>query len=498
MPAPANPDVAWAIEDIRANLPRRQKALNYYQGEHPLNFATNKFRNTFGELFQELADNLCDDVVDEPTDRLQIDNWSGKAATAAQEWWETQRGDARSGSVHKHGHRAGDAFVIVWDNGDDQPRMYVQDPRQMAIRYSQTDPDKVEVAAKCWREGKGYRLNLYYGPKADPRDPAARVEHYYSKGFSTQSGEKGIPNATAFLEYDRAVLDANGQPDVVEWYEKHDKPRNPVFHFPCGELGQYGQSVLHDVYPLQDALNKVLCDFLVAGEDSSLPKRYATGIQVQTDPVTGQEISPFKDGQNLWWTRSHEAAFGQFPAAEMKGFLDSMRDLRLAIARKGALPAHTVDIGGTSGNAPSGLSLLISEGKLLKRCKDRARDWGVVWRELVAFALSWTGTEVKPEDLTLDWAPFETRDEQALLEALMLKKTILGEVLPIRQLAREAGYSDTDLDDMAKEAEDERAQDLDAEHATGGGRVSQPGSMVPRPPAPPAGAREPAVAGAGV
>lgn len=502
MPAPANPDVAWAIEDIRANLDRRQRALRYYRGDHPLNFATAKFRNTFGELFQELADNLCDDVVNEPADRLQIENWGGAAGTRddmppengqapaqssvaarAQEWWENNRGPARSGSVHQDGFRSGDAFVIVWDAGDDIPRMYVQDPRQMAVRYSMTFPDELEVAAKCWRSGKGYRLNLYYPPTAQG---GARIEHYYSKGWSTASGEKGIPNATAFLPY---TVGVEGEADHVPAIETHDKGM-PVFHFPNGELSQYGESVLADIYPLQDALNKILCDFMVAGESASLPKRFASGIQVMTDPVTGQEVSPFRDGQSTWWSGKDTARMTQFPAADMKGFLDSMRALRLEIARKGGLPAHTVDIGAT-GNAPSGLSLLIAEGKLIKRCKDRQRDWGQVWRELVAFALSWTGQTVTPGDLDVVWGPVETRDEQALLEALSLKS---GLGVPQVQLLREAGYSDDQIIGFGLLSEDERARAADQAAAMAGGRISTPGGqLTPPPPTGPAGAPAPSV-----
>lgn len=482
MPAPANPDVAWAVDDIRANLPRRQRALDYYEGRHPLNFATDKFRNTFGELFQEFADNLCDDVVNEPVDRLQIEGWGGDGALApkAQQWWEDHRGDARSGAVHQHGFRAGDAFVIVWDNQDGIPRPYVQDPRQMAVRYSVSNPDELEVAAKCWREGKGYRLNLYY---------ADRVEHYFSKGRSNQSGEKGIPNATAFMPLVRGT---GGADDFVDWTEPHDKGRNPVFHFPNGELSGYGRSVLSDIYPLQDALNKSVCDMLVAGEATSLPKRWATGVQVYKDPVTGKEDNPFKDGQNLWWTAKDTAQFGQFPASEKKGFLDEQRAWRLEIARKGALPAHTVDLGAT-GNAPSGLSLLIAEGKLVKRVKDRQRDWGVIWRELVAFALSWDSPgSVKSGDLDIVWGPIATRDEQALLEGLLLKKA-LG--VPVYQLLTEAGYDREQLLAFAGLSEDDQARELEELYA--GGRISVPGSMATPPPVQPNGAGQPVPAGAG-
>lgn len=478
MPAPANPDVAWAIADIRANLPAREKALRYYRGDHPLNFATDKFRNTFGELFQELADNLCDDVVNEPTDRLQIENWGGSQAVAAQKWWEDQRGAARSGQLHQHAHRAGDGFAIVWDAGDNIPRMYIQDPRQMAVRYSSARPDEVEVAAKCWREGKGYCLNLYY---------ADRIEHYFSKGVSSQSGEKGIPNATAFLPLTRGEEGTDG---FTDWLEPHDKGRNPVFHFPNGDLGQYGQSVLSDIYPLQDALNKSICDMLVTGESFALPHRWASGVQVLKDPVTGQEKSPWKDGNNVWWTGNKEARFGAFPAADRQGFLDEQRAWRLEIARKGALPAHTVDLG-ANGNAPSGISLLIAEGKLIKRVKDRQRDWGVVWRELVGFALSWNQSgAVDSGDLDVVWGPIETRDERALAETIALKRE-LG--VPEDQGLRELGYSDEQIEEWEGLEEERRALEMDRQEGLMAGRVSAAGGgLATLPPVQPNGAPAPA------
>lgn len=507
-----NPDVAWAVEDIRARLPERQKALEYFQGRHPLNFATQKFRNTYGSLFQELRDNMCDDVVNEPTDRLQILNWTtanaeepsaepeaatlpeaDELATKAQEWWDGQRGQARSGSVHQNGFRSGDGFVIIWDaNGDNEPRMYVQDPRQMAVRYSTTYPDQIEVAAKCWMVGKGYRLNLYYPPNPrDPDDTRARIEHWYSKGFDARSGEKAIPSAKAFQPY---TIGAEGDADHVPPVEYHDKGL-PVFHFPNGELGDYGTSVLNDVYGLQDALNKLLCDFMVSSEDAALIKRWATGIEIPRDPVTGKEVSPFKDGDNLWWTKSERSQFGQFTPAEVEGFLKSMRALRLEIARKGALPAHSVDSEGT-GNAPSGLSLLIAEGKLIKRCKDRTRDWGMTWREMMAYVLSWMlSREVLPSDLDLAWAPIETRDEQALLETLALKS---GLGVPKVQLLREMGYTDRQIVGFGLLSEDEQARAMDEAAAMSGGRISNPGgtSGTPVPPRGPAGADQPSTAGA--
>lgn len=497
-----NPDVAWAVEDIKKRLPARQTFLDYYEGRHQLNFASTKFRNTFGEMFQKLRDNLCDDVVDEPTNRLQITAWTGSQSKAAQEWWEAQRGEARSGQVHQHTFRAGDGFAIVWDvDGDGVPRLYVQDPRQMAIRYSTEDPDRPEVAAKVWREGKGYRLNLYY-PANDRRGTRGRIEHYYSRGYDSSSGEKGIPSAKAFRPYVEAeVADREGNviADMVDWYEEHDRDF-PVFHFPNGELGSYGQSVLRDVLPLQDAQNKLLCDFLVSSESIALPKRFGAGIEVPTDPVSGQEVNPFTEDKNLWWTKAKEASMTQFPAVEVEGHLKAMDAITLKIARKGGLPPHAVNLWSAGGgDAPSGLSLLLHEGKIVKLVKDRQRDLGVVWRNLVAYALAFgTGTSDSTE-VDAEWAPPETRDEVATWETITLKKAAVGSVIPDAEFAKEGGYTDEDLKRFTQEKEEETARKLDAAEAAMGGRISQPGPPAPglalAPPVPPNGAARPTPGG---
>ena len=52
----------------------------YYDGEHPLQFATAKFREAFGNLFSAFADNWCEIVVDAPVERLRS-SASGSATT---------------------------------------------------------------------------------------------------------------------------------------------------------------------------------------------------------------------------------------------------------------------------------------------------------------------------------------------------------------------------------------------------------------------------------
>lgn len=454
---PVNQDLDWAIEDVRRRLPDYRLFIDYDEGRHRLLFATDKYRNAFGDLFREFADNLCDDVVDGITDRLQITGWSSpdRAVNAvADDVWVRNQGEARTGAVHRNGFREGDGFTIVQTDTQNRARIYRQKPTQMAVRYSTEAPDEMELAAKVWKDGKRYRVNLYYPD---------RIEKYASRGVGADGG---LPRAAAF-----SLLRA-GDPALGQDAEAiTDVDGIPVFHYPNGELSAYGRSILAGVIPLQDALNKAIADMLVSMESRALPQRYAAGIQVERDPVTGQEKDPFKDAGpgSVWRTGNKDATFGEFTAADVAQFLDVQDAFKIEAARKGALPPYVITLRTGGQSAPSGIALLVAEGRTIKLARDRQRDWGTEHRREMAYAvnLEMGSREVAAEDLNLDWAPPETRDEKALIEMLLLKKD-LG--VPARQLLTEAGYSTDEVDEFLDEVDEQEAGQVAAMTVLQGGR----------------------------
>lgn len=484
MPEIVNADVAWALDDLARRLPALRRRRAYYEGHHRSAIPPGKtLSQTLRDLLVDLSDNLCDDVVDEPVSRLAITNWVGTAdgqGQAAMDWWEANRGDARARETHRNAYMAGDGYVMIQKDKAGRSRMYVQQPEQMAVRYSTDLPDLVEVAAKVWRDGKRYRMNLYY---ARGSEGGARLERWATKGLG-QDG--GMPQARAFqplVEADLAPVETD-----VDWAESDTLP---IFHFPTDEVGRYGRSVLTDVIPLQDVLNKSVVDLVTAMEDVALPQRYATGVQVEIDPDTGQEKPLFRRSSTdqMLRTGSTEASFGQFDAANMTQFLEVQTAFRLRIAGKGYLPLHSVSLDAT-GNAPSGISLLVAEGRQIKRVHTGQNDWDDVWAAAAAYALTLDGIPTKPGDLDVEWAPAETRDERALTETLAMKVD-LG--LPKREALLELGYDEDDVDEWMDDA---AAQ---AEAISGGRRSMAAGglpTMAPPAPVGPAGA--PAVAVPGV
>lgn len=500
-------DIQWAVDDLNGRAAPIAERQAYYDGRHPSMIPGQKtLSRNLRDLLDRLNDNLCDDVVDEPVSRLGVQAWVGRATDtagpdledgseerpeaesdalgmAATLSWEVNRGDARASQVHRDGWRAGDGWVIVQPDANGGPaRWYPQRPECMAARYSQDRPDEMVVAAKAWREGKGWRLNLYYppadGPDADPETAGKPwVERYWTKG-TTNDG--AVPGAKSF----QPVVEAQGYGQAVEFL---DGRRIPVFHFPADNVGGYGRSVLTPtVLRLQDALNKSMTDMVVAMEGHALPDRWATGIQAEYDPVTGEEKPLRKSGdERMFRTGSKEAQLGQFPQTELGHFLDTQKSLRSEIARKGWLPSYSVAEG--SGDAPSGLALLIAEGRQVKRVTAAQRDWGVEWRALQAEVLHLSGvTDVTADDLEVEWLPAGTRDEVAELETLTLK-VALG--LPKAEALIEAGYDPAEVRHWRDEAESRAAQ------ISGGSGVPPlppaQGGVLPAPPVQPNGAQAP-------
>ena len=62
-----NPDIEQAIVKFRQDAGRYDKPERYYNGQHDLTFATEKFQNAFGSLFREFALNMCPAIVDADT-----------------------------------------------------------------------------------------------------------------------------------------------------------------------------------------------------------------------------------------------------------------------------------------------------------------------------------------------------------------------------------------------------------------------------------------------
>jgi hypothetical protein len=460
-----NQNIEQAIEAFRNQAGRYRRTNRYYHGEHNLNFATEKFVNTFGELFREFALNLCPAICDAVKDKLKIEGFgvervqsanksdglrrsldgtpNGVTLTRAIESvWRNNRMAIRAGEVHKEALKNGDAYVIVWPSANGGVSIFPNSAETCTVHYDDEMPGRVAWAAKYWRtDDKRTRLNLFF---------PERIEKF----ISADKNEAFLPDAKDFRPFvqnavQSALFGAHSE-TIRDRSRTLDNTLNnpfgivPVFHFANNaDIGAYGQSELEAAIPVQDGLNKAVLDMLVAMEVSAFRQRWIAGIEIKYSPE-GDPVSPFQAGiDRIWQTENPEARFGDFAAADLDQFLKVKDGFRIDMASVTGTPLYYLmpQIRGF----PSGESLRKAETRFLAKVRDRQESFGVVWAEVMAFALKATGNgEVS---LITNWEDPSPANEREVLENLRLKKD-LG--IATEQLLKEAGYGDVDVRRMTK------------------------------------------------
>lgn len=409
-------DLDTALKAISQSTAKYTLYDNYQTGRHHLAFATEKFSNAFGALFREFADNQCGSVIDALADRLQVTGFDveeGPTSAGDDAWqiWQTNRIDQRAGEVHQGAISLGDSYIIVWPGKDGQARIYVNDARNMYVKYDEEDPGTILWAAKAWvTDKKQKRVTLYYPD---------RLEKYVYLSTNTVTMPS---NGRNFIPYN-----APGE----AWPLPNPYDVVPVFHFANNApIGAVGTSELHPVIPLQDALNKSVMDMLVAMEFVAFPQRYMTGVEVNVDQVTGKPIAPFQPGvDRLWAAEGENVKFGEFQAADLGNFLKVSDNFRVEIARISGTPLHYMGLPDSSGRALSGEALKVLESRFTKKVRDRQENWGNIWENVMALALLIAGQGEKGLRLSAKWvdASSSSENEKIANADIMLNKIGLDE-----------------------------------------------------------------------
>ena len=160
-----NKDIEQALTDIRANAARYDKTTRYYDGDHDLAFATEKFQNTFGTLFREFALNLCPVICDAVRDKLRVtgfsvedarrtagslpasrnaeDTQAGSLRSDSRRIWQRNRMATRAGEIHKEALKNGDAFAIVWPNAAGEAVIYPNRAANITVAYDDDAPGRI-------------------------------------------------------------------------------------------------------------------------------------------------------------------------------------------------------------------------------------------------------------------------------------------------------------------------------------------------------------------
>ena len=327
------------VADLAQDLDTRQARIatdqRYLDGTQPLAFLSNIARDA--TKLSRMASNIPAVQVNAIAERLRVTGLVGGDRA------DFVRNDLDQNLpvAFREALGVGSSYAIVWDStGQRRPVASVESAEQVIVRR---DPASREITSALKRVSVGSttRAWLYL--------PDAVVPF-------TADGE----NAALGWRQGQAIRNPLGVVPVVEF-------RNAT------RLLGPGVSEIEDLKPLVDALNKLLADMMVGSEFYARPRRWASGIEMQSDDE-GNPVNPFPEGDRMMVSEESEAKFGQLSAADLGSYEKAVGVVLGQIMAVSALPAHY--LGALTGQAPGADGLRAAEAALTARAEAKQGLFG--------------------------------------------------------------------------------------------------------------------------
>jgi len=394
---------------LDAAQPTLRRRDTYFKGEQPLRFMADKVSPETMEFRSNLARKAISAVVK----RVKLEDVEASVTTRAgttdvteeaRELLEDSDLTMTLGSVVTDMLALGSAYLIVWADDDGNPVVSGESAEEVAVE----------------------------------RDPLTRGVKEAVKRWEVRDAN-GVLIEQHVMKYGKDKIVHLRRNDTGGKLQYVDSTNNPLGVVPVVPLvnverihDDVGVSVIDDLAPLLDALNKVIVDMLTTSDAVARPKRYATGVVLEDDDEGGfiaddgftadgggdQEpaadddnggvASPFKDSDDLWISEQSEAKFGQLAGADLSGYKTAVDLILQQIMAISSLPGHMVGI--TTANPSTAEALRAAEVDLSDEAEGRVRviNRPMEWATRILVAIH---KGVKPEEVTvrLRWADTATR-----------------------------------------------------------------------------------------
>lgn len=458
---PTKTDLQTAIDAMVDKRARQTLFYEYFDGLQPLVYSSTKLREIFHKLDARFIKNICSVVVDSVTDRLILDQLVVDGNEVMTEQLQAVRESSGllddEAQIHEDIAVTGEAFVIIWPAQEQPDQVFLpdgspadistmggqagvvieafrNDPRMCHVEYEFSNPRRPRFAAKWWGDGDYLRMTLYYPD---------RLENYTTRGKVTNDI---LPDEKAFMPWDDDTTDA-----IVP------NPFGivPVFHFRGSRRRPASQ--LENVIPLQDTINKLIADMMVAAEFGAYPQRYV---------ISQAGIQNLQNGPNELWDLvaadqgSQPTSAGQFEAADLNNYLKSIDAFTNDVGVITRTPKHFFYV---QGGDPSGEALIAMEAPLNKKVTKIQTALQPTWRDIASFLLLLIGQNKGSSKLWAQYAKPETVQPKTEAEIRKIDKET---GIPLKSILRNSGYSTEDLALIEADMEEEQQKQADYAAAT--------------------------------
>ena len=299
------------VEDMCSKMDARSISLmvarQHDAAESPISFLSPESREQLGNRLSTIQIGYCALAKTVLAERLKLQGFSRENEPLGRVWraWTDAGMDRGLALALDESLTVGQSFLLVWAGPDGSPTVSVESPSEVSVTR---DPlsGQITAAVKRWVS-----------------DGRAHVILMEPETITTFSNPVDVPAG--------GVLPSTG-------WSQAGSIHNPLGQVPLVDLtlgaGLFdtdGTPVARPIWSLVAALHKTTFDQLVSSESVSMPRRYATGIQLQQDPDTGEMLPPFStEPGSMLLAESADAKFGTLS----EGSLDSYASLTNYLIRQ--------------------------------------------------------------------------------------------------------------------------------------------------------------------
>jgi hypothetical protein len=440
----AKTDVERAVETIIGKQNGYTTLFQYYDGNQPVVYSTQKLKEVFRDLEENFTSNICAVVIDSVKERISFKGFTcedKKINTMLSSLVISQDLVNESDETHEAACVIGESFVIVWPyvvDGKDSgmAEIFYNDPRNVHIFYEPGNPRKPRYAAKLWQEDDGfYHLTLYYPDRLE----------YYKTQNAKDAGSKGGVEANSFKP-DTARKGVSEKNKEIAW-PKNPYGKIPVFHFRVEK--RIVKSDIRNVIPLQNGINKLLADMMIAAEFGAMKMRWIiSNSDTSTLKLKPGSILDLPAGM----AGEQDTEVGEFSSTELKNYIDGIDSLVGYVSNNTGTPKYYFD---PSSDAPSGEALIAMEAPLNKKVQDRIDKFTPVWKEVAAFALQIMGMKVDPNMINVNFANPATIQPKTEWEII----SIQAKIIPLEFVLLWHGYSQEEVKNITEAISKAKAEE---------------------------------------
>ncbi len=431
-----NPDVKRAYETLDAKARHYETLWNYYDGNAPLKYSDDRLKEVFKNITARFTQNWCSVVVDSVVERLELKQFQvqrdEEATNQLNDWFEASGLNLDADDAELCALVTGESYVITWPNEDGALEAYYNDSRMCHLFYDPENPRLKRLGAKWWEAESQLRLTLYYPDRLE----------YYAADLKSKGGKTA--EKLNHKSFQRFLLDKN---NPESWMAE-----NPLTIVPMWHLRRETRAIKSELGPsildMQDAINKLLNDMMVASEFGAFPQRYI---------ISQADLGTLKNAPwEIWDIPSSDGlgqptTVGQFGEAQLGNFMDQIEKLATAVSKMSRTPQYYFFLGARAD--PSGETLLAMDAPLVKKVESYIKRFRREWVALGRFVAGQLGLQIAPNALDVVYA--DPRTVQPKTEA-ETRKTAVESGIPLVTTLRRDGWTPEELAQLEADKAAER------------------------------------------